>query len=175
MADVGCGRGELLDLAGGNFAQAMGCDPSASMLSSSASNRKLVQSSLTELPFADCSIDFVTAVCVYHHVHGISRTMLTDEIGRVLGPGGLFCIIEHNPWNPVTRAVVNRCPVDADAQLLTVKEGITLLEASGFRTLRTDYLLFLPECLFEKFAVLERALCKMPLGGQYALLAQAPA
>src|SRR5487761_975822 len=25
--DVGCGRGELLELAGHNFAEAMGCDP----------------------------------------------------------------------------------------------------------------------------------------------------
>src|SRR5215475_11561494 len=35
--DVGCGQGELLELAGRNFAQATGCDPSASMLSSQAS------------------------------------------------------------------------------------------------------------------------------------------
>ena len=24
----------------------------------------------------------------------------------MLIPGGLFCIIEHNPWNPATRAIV---------------------------------------------------------------------
>src|SRR6266702_7658965 len=34
--DVGCGRGELLKMAGSNFAQAIGSDPSAGMLSSCA-------------------------------------------------------------------------------------------------------------------------------------------
>ncbi|MBS1798695.1 MAG: methyltransferase domain-containing protein [Acidobacteria bacterium] len=34
--DVGCGRGELLGLAGGHFAEAMGCDPSPAMLSACA-------------------------------------------------------------------------------------------------------------------------------------------
>ena len=32
--DVGCGRGELLEMAGSNFAHAVGCDPSAGMLPS---------------------------------------------------------------------------------------------------------------------------------------------
>jgi hypothetical protein len=86
----------------------------------------------------------------------------------------LCCIIEHNPWNPVTRAIVKRCPVDADAELLAAREAIRLIEASGFRSLRTDYFLYLPEWLFNKFGALERLLYKIPLGGQYALLAQVP-
>src|SRR6266699_3836320 len=34
--DVGCGQGELLRLAGGSFAQAVGCDPSSGMIQSCA-------------------------------------------------------------------------------------------------------------------------------------------
>lgn len=172
--DVGCGRGELLELAGANFATASGCDPSAGMLSSNASFKTFEQPSLSELPFEDHSVDLVTAVCVLHHVHGLDRTLLADEIRRVLKPRGLCCIFEHNPWNPVTRTVVRRCPVDADAELLTAHQTRRLLEKSGFLSLRTEFFLYLPERVFDRFGAVERMFSKLPFGGQYAFLAQSP-
>jgi SAM-dependent methyltransferase len=172
--DVGCGRGELLGLAGGDFAEAIGCDPSANMLSPGSRFKMHKQPSPVELPFGDGSVDFVTAVCVYHHVHGSARAQLTNEIRRVLTPGGLCCIIEHNPWNPVTRAVVRRCPVDADAELLTARKASMLLQAAGFESPSKEYFLYLPETLFHRMSSMERMLCKIPFGGQYALLARAP-
>jgi SAM-dependent methyltransferase len=173
--DVGCGRGELLEIAGSHFAQAIGCDPSVGMLSSHPSFKTHEQSSLVELPFEDNSVDFVTAVCVYHHVHGAARTLLTREIKRVLTPGGLCCIIEHNPWNPVTRAIVRRCPVDADAELLTARTASGLLQEAGFQVLSTDSFLYLPERMFHRLGFLEGMLRRFPFGGQYAVLARAPA
>jgi SAM-dependent methyltransferase len=170
--DVGCGHGELLELAGKNFAEAIGCDPSGKMLPPNSPFRMHVQRSLTELPFDDCSIDIVTAVCVFHHIHGKDRGLLLGEIRRVLRPGGLICIIEHNPWNPVTRSIVKRCPVDADAELLSASETGRLLDAAGFRPLALEYFLYLPEKLFSKFSAVERLLAKVPLGGQYALLSR---
>lgn len=172
--DVGCGRGELLELAGGNFAQATGCNPSAGMLSSNPSFKAFEQPSLAELPFESSTFDFVTAVCVLHHVHGRDRAALMNETRRVLSPGGLCCIIEHNPWNPVTRAIVKRCPVDVDAELLAAGEASKLLRASGYILLDREYFLYLPESLFHVFSAVERVLSMLPLGGQYALLAQAP-
>lgn len=172
--DLGCGRGELLDLAGNNFGQAVGCDPSAGMLASDSSIKKYEQPSQVELPFEDNSFDFLTAVCVLHHVHGGDRTPLINEIRRVLSPGGLCCIIEHNPMNPVTRAIVNRCPIDVDAELISARNTSRLLDASGFVSLRTDYFLCFPERVFDAFSAVERVLSKLPIGGQYALLAQAP-
>jgi SAM-dependent methyltransferase len=173
--DVGCGRGELLELAGSHFAEAIGCDPSAAMLSSHPSFKAHQQPSLVELPFEDNSVDFVTAVCVYHHVHGAARTLLTREIKRVLTPGGLCCIIEHNPWNPVTRGIVKRCPVDADAELLIARSTGRLLQEAGFQSLSTDYFLYLPEKMFHRLGFLEPMLRRFPFGGQYAALARAPA
>ena len=172
--DVGCGQGELLSLAGGSFASAQGCDPSAGMLVPNASFQTRVQTSLVELPFEDASVDFVTAVCVYHHVHGEARTLLTQEIKRVLSPGGICCIIEHNPRNPVTRAIVKRCPVDVDAELLTASQTRKIFAMSGFQPRSVDYFLYLPETLFKAFGSLEFPLSKLPLGGQYAFLAQKP-
>ena len=173
--DIGCGRGELLEIAGSYFAQAVGCDPSAGMLSSQPSFRTHEQPSLVELPFEDSSVDFVTAVCVYHHVHETARKLLTREIKRVLTPGGLCCIIEHNPWNPVTRAIVRRCPVDADAEILTARTTSRLLQEAGFQALSTDYFLYLPEGLLHRLGFLEGMLRRLPFGGQYAVLARARA
>jgi len=133
--DVGCGQGDLLELAGKSFAYASGCDPSANMLASCASFPVREQPSPVTLPYEDSSMDFVTSVCVYHHVHGRDRTLLTREIRRVLAPGGLYCIVEHNPWNPVTRTIVGRCAVDVDAELLAARSASQLLEAAGFETL----------------------------------------
>jgi SAM-dependent methyltransferase len=173
--DVGCGRGELLEIAGSHFAQAIGCDPSAGMLSSHPSFKTYEQPSLVELPFEDSSVDFVTAVCVYHHVHGAARMLLTKEIRRVLTPRGLCCIIEHNPWNPVTRGIVKRCPIDADAELLIARTAGRLLQEAGFQALSTDHFLYLPEKTFHRLGFLEGMLRGFPLGGQYAVLARAPA
>jgi SAM-dependent methyltransferase len=172
--DVGCGRGELLDLAGKNFLQTTGCDPSAGMLSSDVSIKTHQQTSLVKLPFESGTFDFVTAVCVLHHVHEEDRSLLTDEILRVLSQGGLCCIVEHNPWNPVTRTIVKRCLVDADAELLTAGEVSKQLRASGFKIIDKRYFLYLPERLFHAFGLVERVFSKLPFGGQYAVLAQAP-
>ena len=126
------------------------------------------------LPYEDNSMDFVTSVCVYHHVHGRDRTLLTREIRRVLVPGGLYCIVEHNPWNPVTRTIVGRCAVDVDAELLAASNASQLLNAGGFELLRTSYFLYLPEKLFGHFGAMERPLEHVPLGRQCALLGRAP-
>lgn len=172
--DVGCGQGDLLALAGSHFAQANGCDPSAEMISQSNSFRVKHQPSSIELPFDDASIDFVTVVCVYHHVHGTSRLLLLDEINRVLTPGGLCCIVEHNPWNPVTRAIVRRCPVDVDAELIAPSEVCRLFQLAGLRALSTDYFLYFPERIFNRVGQAERMLRKIPLGGQFVSLARKP-
>lgn len=171
--DVGCGQGQLLELAGSRFKQAAGCDPSPVMLSSNPSFEVRQQPSPVELPFSDSSFDFVTAVCVYHHVHGQDRTLLTSEIRRVLTPGGLCCIIEHNPWNPVTQAIVRRCPVDVDVDLLSAPAASKLLQVSGFEPLATEHFLYLPEQLFQTLKSAERLLRTIPLGGQYASLSRA--
>lgn len=173
--DVGCGQGDLLGLAGHNFALATGCDPSAGMISKSCSFQVEHQPSISDLPFDDASADFVTAVCVYHHVHGAARELLTADIRRVLAPGGLCCIVEHNPRNPVTRAIVQRCPVDVDAELVLAPQMRALLQGVGLEILSTEYFLYLPERIFNRFGHAEKMVRKVPFGGQYAVLARVPA
>ena len=170
--DVGCGRGELLGIAGAEFAEASGCDPSGEMLPAWVGTPMIRQTSPAELPFSDAQADLITAVCVFHHVHGNDRGELCREIARVLRPNGLCCIMEHNPLNPFTQAIVRRCPVDVDAELLSAGHAAKLLAAAGLELVSTHYFLFLPEQMYGSCRSLEDKLERLPLGGQYAVLAR---
>ena len=169
--DVGCGRGELLHLGQPAFARAAGCDLSQKMLKASKGLDVRWQLTPTSLPFDSQSFDLVTAVCVYHHVGSSDRDALTRDAFRVLRSGGILCVIEHNPLNPLTRAIVRRAPVDANARLLAHSEARRLVGSAGLSCLDTRFFLFLPEAAFRKMPWLEALLKRLPLGGQYALFA----
>jgi SAM-dependent methyltransferase len=128
------------------------------------------QRSPASLPFAGNSFDFITAVCVYHHVPEATRPAFTTEILRVLRAGGIFCMIEHNPLNPVTRLIVSRTPIDANARLLTARSARNLLSGAGCVVVDTRYFLFLPQRFHRHFPGLEDRLAKVPLGGQYCMM-----
>lgn len=167
--DVGCGKGELISLLREDFGYVAGCDPSEGMLQGVDGIDTRVQRDPAKLPFDNGEFDFVTAVCVYHHVPFAGRLALTKEVRRVLKPGGIFAIVEHNPYNPVTRAIVRRTPVDADAILLKPAEATKLMHLAGFRPGAVQYFLYLPEPLYRRGGHhVEELLRNVPLGGQYA-------
>jgi SAM-dependent methyltransferase len=166
--DIGCGQGDLLKAGGSEFARAVGCDPSAEMIAACAPAEIQRQDSPTDLPFANDSFDLVTAVCVYHHVHGDARTLLTKSIHRVLKPGGVFCLIEHNPWNPVTQLIVKRCAVDRDAELVAASQAARLMRLGNLEIIETVYFLYFPERIFKHMSSMENSLRRLPLGGQFA-------
>jgi SAM-dependent methyltransferase len=168
--DVGCGHGELLRLGKSHFAAATGTDPSAKMLEACSDLQVFQQPSPDRLPFADKSFDLITAVCVYHHVPESERLGFTKEILRLLRPNGVFCLIEHNPLNPLTKLIVSRTPVDADARLLTAREARNLFSSAGCSILDTQYFLFLPERIHRYLGALEDRLSRIPLGGQYCMM-----
>jgi SAM-dependent methyltransferase len=170
--DVGCGQGDMLRVGKPFFKSATGCDPSKGMLESCTGLQVRVQESLDKLPFDGAAFDFVTAVCVYHHVSYDARPRLTREVLRVLKPGGIFCVIEHNPWNIATRVIVSRTPVDADANLLSPRETRRMLSAVGSKVRATRYFLLFPESLYLHVSAIEEMLSLVPLGGQYSVFAQ---
>jgi hypothetical protein len=75
-------------------------------------------------------------------------------------------VFEHNPYNPVTRRLVNTCPFDADAVLLARAETVSLLKAAGLEPSAAAYCLFFPQML-AALRPLEAWLGWLPLGGQY--------
>lgn len=170
--DVGCGRGDLLRVGGADFRVAVGCDPSRAMLAACDGLSVAPMPASGELPFEEGTFDLVTAVCVYHHVEPAHRPSMTGELLRVLRPGGIAAIIEHNPANPITRLIVGRTPVDANARLLAPRDARRLLERAEFHGTSTRSFLYLPERLYPRLARVEAALAGIPLGGQYAVFAR---
>lgn len=168
--DVGCGLGDLLYRGKPFVRVAAGCDLSPEMLARCHQLDVRRQPSPTSLPYPNSSFDLITAVCVYHHVEPADRAALTSEIVRVLAPGGLFCIIEHNPYNPVTRLIVRRTPVDAAARLLTARQARSLMRAAGLTPALTRYFLYLPEKIYARAPGVEGLLDRAPLGGQYIVV-----
>jgi SAM-dependent methyltransferase len=170
--DVGCGDGGLLKMGQPYFRNVAGCDVSEGMLGGCEGLNVRHQDSPRRVPFGDQSFDIVTAVCVYHHVDLADRNALTADISRVLKPGGMLCVIEHNPFNPVTRLVVWRAAVDKHARLLTAGETRRLAQDSQMEILDTRYFLFFPERLYSSLAGTEIRLSSLPLGGQYAVFSR---
>jgi SAM-dependent methyltransferase len=170
--DLGCGRGDLLRIAGRDFAQACGCDVSPESLKYCRDSTVRLQPSIDSVPFDAASFDVVTAACVYHHVGVGQRARLTESVRAVLKPGGIFCIFEHNPRNPVTRRIVERSPVDVNAVLLYPQESIALLKQARFDKISVRYYLFMPEVLGARLRTFEDLLSAVPFGGQYAAFGQ---
>lgn len=168
--DVGCGDGTLLRIGRSYFAEIAGCDVSSGMIGDGKGLDIRQQPSARKIPFPDQSFDLVTAVCVYHHVEFSDRFFLTAEISRVLRSSGLFCIIEHNPYNPIARLIVRRSPIDRHAQLLSAETSRGLGREAHMQVLATRYFLYLPEFLHSRMPALEEMFSPMPLGGQYAVL-----
>jgi ubiquinone/menaquinone biosynthesis C-methylase UbiE len=127
-----------------------------------------------ELPFGDARFDLITAVCVYHHVAMPDRRLLTREVVRVLRPGGVFAMIEHNPFNPVTQFIVKRTPVDQNAQLLKPSQARSLLRGAELGDLKSQFFLYFPESVYARLRGVEKVLSSIPLGGQYAVFGARP-
>lgn len=171
--DIGCGFGDLLRLGKSAFKEAAGCDLSSEMLAHAHDLNVRLQDRPDRVPYESETFDFATAVCVFHHVLSTDlRARLTGEIKRVLKPGGLFCLLEHNPLNPITQFIVRRTPVDANARLLSISESTELMKAAGLSIIRKEVFLYLPQALYRKAPFIESCLRSLPLGGQYAVFAK---
>lgn len=172
--DVGCGVGSLHPYLEGAFESLNGCDVSEeSILRATHDNAHVAYRTCISpgLPYDDDAFDLAFASCVLHHVPPGSWLAFFREMRRVVRPGGVACIIEHNPYNPLTRLAVFRCPFDQDAVLLNPAKVASLYKATGFGELRSEHFLLLPSA--RPFArKVERSLASLPLGAQYACSAR---
>jgi ubiquinone/menaquinone biosynthesis C-methylase UbiE len=170
MLDVGCGVGSFHPLLRGMVGRLSGIDvSSASIAQARADNPDADYRAFdgTSFPFDDAGFDLVTAICVLHHVAPAEWSHFVSEMRRVVRPGGLICVIEHNPLNPLTRLAVARCEFDRDAVLLGAGTARKLMDAAGLRAISSRYFLLLPWEAKSARRV-ENALSNVPFGAQYA-------
>lgn len=121
----------------------------------------------------DGSIGVVYCNGVFHHIPIGERADAIRYIRKCLRPGGIFGLWENNPWNPGTQYVMHKCEFDRDAVKISPPEAARLLRAGGFDVLRTDFRFFFPRAL-KMMRPVESLLKKLPLGGQYQVLARKP-
>ena len=123
------------------------------------------------IPYEPASFAVTLASCVFHHIPHAEHVALMREIRRVLEPGGMLFVFEHNPLNPLTRHAVNTCEFDRNAVLIRAPAMRARLLEAGFGSAHIRYRIFFPAIL-RHLRGLERYLTWLPLGAQYYVCAR---
>jgi O-antigen chain-terminating methyltransferase len=141
IVDIGCGRGELLDLLAENGLEAIGVDINDEMLERArARGLKVAKgdavSHLRALP--DASLGAVTAIHVIEHLPIEAVLVVFEECARVLRPGGIAIFETPNPEN----VLVGACNFYMDPTHIRPLHPSTmryLAEARGLTRVRVEY------------------------------------
>ncbi len=122
-----------------------------------------------KLPFEDNTFDMCFAINVMHHVPPGMWENFASEMQRVLKPGGIAAVFEHNPLNPLTRLAVARCEFDRDAVLLNHGRVKSLFKGAKLQVKDDAYIVFFP-MKAKFFRSIETALGWLPLGAQHYVI-----
>lgn len=167
ILDFGCGVGgvlrELVDVF--PRARVFGYDPSGKSVRVAAEveGASLATDRWEWLPLG--AFDAVLVSNVLHHIDPADRSATVGRIRGALRRGGRLMVMEHNPFNPVTRRVVATCPFDEGVVLLRPGQVRGLLEDNGLDDVRLRYTTFFPQPL-GRLEPLERWLGWCPAGAQ---------
>lgn len=117
--------------------------------------------------FKNC-YDLITVFGVFHHIPQRERSKNLKLLFKLLKKNGKIFIFEHNPYNPITRYIVNNCPYDKGVKLIYLNEFIELSQKNNYQIIDKGYCLIFPEFLgfLRKF---ENLVKWLPFGGQYYL------
>lgn len=177
ILDFGCGTGTATRCLQGGFpgATVIGTDPSEESLRVATDDHLGLDCHFVsaEALAGEAPCDLAYCNGVFHHIPLADRDGAIESVWKALKPGGYFALWENNPWNPAVWFVMSRVPFDHDAILLWPRETRSRLRAAGFRIVETRFWFVFPAALsFLRFS--EKALSRMPMGGQYVVLAQKP-
>jgi SAM-dependent methyltransferase len=175
VIDIGCGIGNSHPLLAGRVGRLVGVDVSNACIATAAAANPQNEYAAFDgrsLPYPAASFDAASAVCVFHHVPLAERAQLASDIRRVLRPGGIVAIFEHNPLNPLTMRVVSNCEFDKGAILLRRQETERLLAEAGFRQIESRFILTVP-AKGRRLRELDRMFARLPFGAQYYCAARA--
>ena len=168
ILDFGCGAGRSLPYLDKYFpdAELYGYDLSCASLeiASRRTPRARLFSDWGEI--TNLRFDAIVAANVFHHIPDAQQQEALTQCREVLSENGQMFLFEHNPFNPATRWVFERCPFDADARMISLKTALKLAHKVGFSSEQHGYALFFPRQLafLRKF---EPWMKRLPLGAQY--------
>lgn len=168
VLDFGCGAGRSLPCLERYFpaAEIWGYDVSPASLDVAARRTPRAHLFSEWDTLGETRFDAIIAANVFHHIPRDQRLPALTSCRGSLNTDGQMFLFEHNPYNPLTRWVFDRCPFDADAEMLELKSALDLAEQAGYRSIRHGYALFFPRPL-SFLRRLEPLLERLPLGAQY--------
>ncbi len=168
ILDFGCGAGRSLPYLDKYFptAELWGFDVSSSSLK--VAHERVPRAKLfSDWPsIANTRFDVIVAANVFHHIPLDERQLALTKCSQILANNGQMFLFEHNPFNPLTRWVFERCAFDVDAEMLSLKTARNLANLAGFTSVQHAYTLFFPRPLAFLRGI-EPLLKYIPLGAQY--------
>lgn len=177
VLDFGCGTGTSASvlLEGLGCREYVGYDPSADSIDQARKLNDGLAARFTSVTTEVAEGMFDLAFCngVFHHIPIEHRAEAAAMVWRSLKPGGVFAFWENNPWNPMVVWIMSKVPFDRDAIMLFPANAMRLLRGAGFEIQVKDYQFVFPKSLAMARG-LEPSLRKLPLGGQYLILAKKP-
>lgn len=170
ILDFGCGAGRSLPYLSLYFphSELWGYDPSEKSIDIA---RQRAPAAILFSEWGKASgieFDFIIAANVFHHIPPEHRHSALSRCRSLLAAGGRMILFEHNPYNPATRWVFERCPFDKDAEMLSLGTALRLAADCGFFPVNSGYSLFFPRPL-AFLRPIEPFLKRLPLGAQYYL------
>lgn len=172
ILDFGCGVGLSLpylleQFSGSNIFATDVSEVSLQLVLAKFHQVKIIDSALNTTE----KFDIIFLSTVLHHITASARVEILENLRAHLKPDGRLVVIEHNTYNPLTRRIVSNCPMDVDAELISMRDIKKLLSRDcGFKIRETGYCSFFPEPL-KALAKLDPVLKRIPLGGQYFVVA----
>jgi SAM-dependent methyltransferase len=168
ILDFGCGAGRSLPYLEQYFpnAELWGYDVSPASLKVAAQRVPRAKLFSDWDAIARMQFDTILAANVFHHIPPDQRQHALTQCRHILAENGQVFLFEHNPFNPVTRWIFERCPFDADAEMLSIKTSLDLTFKAGFHSEQHGYTLFFPRPL-AYLRMFEPWLKGLPLGAQY--------
>ncbi len=173
--DIGCGVGNYHALLTPMFNALAGVDVSNACVEMARQRNSSVNYKVYDgrtLPYENASFDVAFTICVMHHVPPSQWENFAREMRRILKPGGLALVFEHNPRNPLTMRAVSSCPFDEDAVLLRSEETEGLFRNAGFNSVSSRFILSIPPAN-AFLRRIDRLFAGVPFGGQYYVAATA--
>ena len=173
VLDYGCGTGTLDALVSPHVGGVTGIDVSSALVEvarAANSDVEYLHYDGETIPYPNGSFDLAFASCVFHHIDAEEQPPAAAELARVLRPGGIVAIYEHNPLNPLTRLAVSRCKFNEGVELLSPAGTARLLRVAGLTPIESRHIAFFP-WRGGALRAAERALARLPLGAQHVVAA----
>lgn len=118
------------------------------------------------VPVSSEYFDIIYSACVFHHIGKQQHLYWLGELLRLLKPGGVLVVYEHNPKNPLTVHAVNTCPFDKNAEMITANMMKAHFDINGYQNVVIEYKMFVPlSGWFPK--IINHNMRNIPIGAQY--------